>query len=317
MILITGAAGFIGSVLAKELSDAGEKLFLIDDVDNTKLKNIEDIKYEKLISIHEMWELTDDVWQSFSKIFHMGACSSTTERNWNYLKENNIEYSQKIFQKASQFQIPLVYASSAATYGAGEKGYDDDHSKMSELCPLNFYGKSKQEMDLWVLEQEKTPPIWFGLKFFNVYGPRESHKHEMRSLVNKGHQQILESGKVKLFKSHKEGFEDGKQLRDFIYVKDVTRAMRELIETSNPIYSGIYNLGTGCARSFYDLIVATFVAMDREVNIEFIPMPLELRDQYQYFTEAKMEKFKKVLPEFKFHSLEEGVNDYVRKYLNK
>lgn len=317
MILVTGAAGFIGSVLVKELNKMGRKdIWIVDRLESDdKWRNIAGLDFEDYIHADELFHLERKFWDGITQIYHIGACSSTTERNMDYLWENNIRYSQELFNIATEKDIPILYASSAATYGAGENGYSDDHKKISSLRPLNGYGFSKQYVDKWVLDREAKPSFWFGLKFFNVFGPNEYHKDDMRSLVHKGFGQIRETGKVKLFKSHKEGFKDGEQLRDFVYVKDVVRGALELMNHKVPGSSGIYNMGTGQARSFYDLIKATFEAMGEKVNVEFIPMPESIRDQYQYYTQADMSKFKSVFPEFKFTSLEDSVTDYVKNYL--
>jgi ADP-L-glycero-D-manno-heptose 6-epimerase len=245
----------------------------------------------------------------------MGACSATTERDMDYLMKNNVYYTQSLFEMARNLDIPFIYASSAATYGDGELGYSDNHETVSKLRALNPYGYSKQLVDEWILKQKEKPKHWFGVKFFNVYGPNEYHKGDMRSLVHKAYGQILTDGKVRLFKSHKEGFKDGEQLRDFVYVVDVVKAMIEMMKPEVKKHSGIYNLGSGKARSFFHLVEATFKAMEKTPNIEFIDMPLSIRNQYQYFTEADMKKFQTVFPQFKFHSLEEGVTDYVKNFL--
>ncbi|CBW27038.1 ADP-L-Glycero-D-mannoheptose-6-epimerase [Halobacteriovorax marinus SJ] len=318
MILVTGGAGFIGSVLVKELNLLGREDIIIVDrlAESQKWANLVGLKYQEYFQCDEfLTNFADDVMNSVSFIFHIGACSATTELDMDYLMRNNVDYSRALFELATQHDIPFVYASSAATYGDGEKGYSDEHSKISELSPLNRYGYSKQLVDEWILKQPQKPTQWFGLKFFNVYGPNEYHKGDMRSLVHKAYGQILESGKVQLFKSHREGYEDGKQLRDFIYVKDIARAMIEMMNPSSANFSGIYNLGTGSARSFLDLMKATFKAMGKEENIEFIDMPMRFRNQYQYYTQADMTKFKEFLPHFKFTTLEDGVEDYVKNYL--
>lgn len=318
MILITGGAGFIGSVLAKQLNVLGHTdLIIVDKLeDSIKWKNLRGIKYQDYIHADELFSGDyDDLIAETDVVFHLGASSSTLETNMDFLMKNNVAYTQALFRFAATKNIPFIYASSAATYGNGEFGYDDDHAKISQLMPLNPYGYSKQLFDEWVLKEEIRPEHWFGLKFFNVYGPNEYHKDDMRSLVHKSFEQIKANGVVKLFKSYKDKFRDGEQLRDFIYVKDVVRAMIELADPDKSNHSGIYNLGTGKARSFLDLTNATFNAMGIKSNIEFIEMPIALRSQYQYFTEANMKKFLTVLPEFEFTSLESGVADYVQKYL--
>jgi len=320
MIIVTGGAGFIGSVLIGELNKMGrEDIIVVDRLrDTTKWRNLRNLKYSEYVHSDDLFtpEYADIV-NSAKCIFHIGACSATTEMDMDYLMKNNVLYSKELFQIATELEIPFIYASSAATYGDGELGYNDNHDGIPSLKPMNPYGYSKQLFDEWVLKQERYPKSWFGLKFFNVYGPNEYHKDDMRSLVHKAFGQINDTGLVRLFKSHKEGFEDGKQLRDFIYVVDVVRAMIEMMSDEVSEHSGIYNLGTGKADSFYNLAVATFKAMGKEPNIEFFDMPERLRGQYQYFTEANMEKFKKVFPNFQFMNLEEGVTDYVQNHLLK
>ena len=320
MILVTGGAGFIGSVLIGELNNRGIKDILIVDRlgDSTKWKNIRNLKYTDYIHADELFlPECSEILEKVSFIFHIGACSSTTEMDMDYLMKNNVLYSKNLFELAKDLKVPFIYASSAATYGDGELGYDDDHEKVPSFKPLNPYGYSKQLFDEWVLEKEDRPAHWFGLKYFNVFGPNEYHKDEMSSLVFKAFHQINETGKVRLFKSHKEGFEDGKQLRDFVYVRDIVNAMIEMMDSKHADKSGIYNMGTGKANSFYDLAAYTFKAMGKEKNIEFFDMPMKLRKQYQYFTEANMSKFESLLPEFTFQSLEESVNDYVTNFLMK
>lgn len=318
MILVTGGAGFIGSVLVKTLNLLGHnEIVIVDKLEESiKWKNLRGLKYLEYIHADELFSGDyDDLIADSDLIFHMGACSSTTEKNMDFLMKNNVAYSQALFRFAATKNIPFIYASSAATYGAGELGYDDNEDQIGALKPLNPYGYSKQLVDEWILRQESKPDHWFGLKFFNVYGPNEYHKEDMRSLIHKAYEQINASGVVKLFKSHRPDFKDGEQLRDFIYVKDVVRAMLQLADPSYAEASGIYNLGTGKARSFYDLVAATFEAMGKKPNIEFIDMPDSIRHQYQYYTQANMSKFKTILPEFSFTSLEDGVFDYVKNYL--
>ncbi len=320
MILVTGGAGFIGSVLVRELNKLGHTDIVIVDrlKDTDKWKNLRELKYRDYYHADEFLSAeNEDVFSELTCIFHMGACSATTERDMDYLMKNNVYYTQSLFEMARNLDIPFIYASSAATYGDGELGYSDSHDLISKLRALNPYGYSKQLVDEWILKQKDKPKHWFGVKFFNVYGPNEFHKGEMRSLVHKAYGQILTEGKVRLFKSHKEGFKDGEQLRDFVYVVDVVKAMIEMMKPEVKKHSGIYNLGSGSARSFFHLVEATFKAMGKPANIEFIDMPLSIRNQYQYFTEADMKKFQAVFPQFKFHSLEEGVTDYVTNYLMK
>lgn len=319
MILVTGGAGFIGSVLCHELNQLGHTdLVIVDKLeDSIKWKNLRGLKYLEYIHADELFSGEyDDLIAEADLVFHMGASSSTTEKNMDFLMKNNVAYTQALFRFATTKNIPFIYASSAATYGDGSFGYDDSRV-LSNLMPLNPYGYSKQLVDEWVLKEEKKPDHWFGLKFFNVYGPNEYHKEEMRSLVHKSFEQINTKGVVQLFKSYDPRFEDGKQLRDFIYVKDVVKVLIELAKPQKEKFSGIYNLGTGKARSFYDLALFTYSAMKISPKIEFIDMPAEIKNQYQYFTEAKMEKLKKVIPDLSFTSLEDGILDYVQNYLLK
>lgn len=319
MILITGAAGFIGSVLASSINLHGRSdLILVDRLDETsKWMNLRSLHYADYISADELFTEGFHKLDKVEFIFHLGACSSTTEKNMDFLMKNNVEFSKKLFELAVDREIPFIYASSAATYGLGESGYSDDHGSIPKLRPLNPYGYSKQVFDQWVLTQERKPRHWFGLKFFNVFGPQEYHKGEMRSLVHKAFEQIQATGRVKLFKSHKEEYRDGEQLRDFVYVKDVVRVMIDMMNPSSQNFSGIYNLGTGKARSFLDLVRATFLAMEHAEAIDYIDMPVELRDQYQYFTQAEMGKLREFLPAFEFMSLEDAVSDYVKEHLLK
>lgn len=320
MYVITGAAGFIGSCIVKALNDKGiEDIICVDRFrDQNKWLNLRGLKYYRFIHADDFIqpEMLDDLFEHGVKaVYHMGACSTTTERDVDYLMQNNVEYSQILFTYCTEHDVPICYASSAATYGAGELGYDDDESKIDQLLPLNAYGYSKQLMDEWVLKQKKRPTKWYGVKFFNVYGPNEEHKGSQRSVVSQAFKQINETGKMKLFKSYHDKFKDGEQLRDFVYAKDVVVAMIALTETDHNGPSGIYNLGTGQARSFKDLVVATFEAMGKPVDIEFIDMPDSLKNQYQYYTQANMHKLNAALSDFHFHSLEAGVKDYVQNHL--
>lgn len=322
MIIVTGAAGFIGSCLVARLNELGHRDIICVDrlgTDNRWL-NFRGLFYREYIQADEFIspEILNDIFDEGVKaVYHMGACSDTTERDVDFLFKNNVEYSQVLFRYCSEYGVPFCYASSAATYGAGEQGYEDDQSKIDSLLPLNAYGYSKQVVDQWALKQKKTPPKWFGVKFFNVYGPNEYHKGKMSSVVYQAFNQINETKKMKLFKSYKKEFKDGQQLRDFVYVKDVVEAMVKLVHEEHRGENGIYNLGCGSARSFYDLACATFKAMGIKENIEFIEMPDSLKNQYQYYTQATMTKLTEALGEFKFTSLEDGVTDYVKNYLLK
>jgi len=317
MILLTGGAGFIGSLLLAELNKAGrEDIIVVDRLrDTSKWKNLNGLKFENYIHADEFFAGHDALYPEIDFIFHLGASSSTTVIDMDYLIYNNVNYSKNLYDLALQNNAPFIYASSAATYGAGENDYRDEHKLIRSLRPLNPYGYSKQLFDEWVVRQTRKPPLWLGLKFFNVFGPNEYHKASMRSLVHKAFEQIHDKGSVGLFKSHKEGIADGMQRRDFVYAVDIVRAMMEMMKVNDANLSGIYNMGTGKSRTFYDLVTATFTALGRAPEINFIDMPPEMRGQYQYFTEANMQKFTKLLPHFKFSALEDAVTDYVQNYL--
>lgn len=316
-IVVTGAAGFIGSCMVSYLNKQGyENLILVDEFEREdKELNLLHKKFIVRVEREELFDWVQREKPDVKFVFHLGARTDTTEFNYAIHQHLNVEYSQKIWNYCTVNSIPLVYASSAATYGEGEHGYHDDHDIIEQLNPLNPYGISKNEFDKWVLHQEDHPPFWAGLKFFNVYGPNEYHKARMASVIFHSFNQIKENGKVKLFRSHKEGFEDGEQLRDFIYVKDVIEVCDWLMK--NQPASAIYNLGTGTARSFNALVNSTFAGLDLQPIIEFINMPEDIRDKYQYFTEANMDKLKAAGFTKEFYSLEKGVDDYVRNYLSK
>ena len=315
MIVVTGAAGFIGSCLVSHLNALGYKAIIAVDhfTEPEKLKNLEgkDILERVDRDVFAAWLEQHNEHVEF--IFHLGARTNTAEFDRALLQRLNTDYTKKIWKACIQYQIPLVYASSAATYGLGEHGYDDDESKIPQLEPLNPYGDSKNEFDIWALEQEEKPFFWAGLKFFNVYGPNEYHKGRMASVIMHAFNQISATGGMKLFRSHKEGIRDGEQMRDFVYVKDVVEVCTFLMQHRKD--SGIYNLGSGTARTFLDLTKATFAAMGKGENISFIDTPADIRDKYQYFTEASMEKLKGIGYEKPFTSLEAGVQDYVQGYL--
>ncbi|MFK7947755.1 MAG: ADP-glyceromanno-heptose 6-epimerase [Saprospiraceae bacterium] len=314
MIIITGAAGFIGSVVASALNKAGrEDLILVDDFTKTyKSDNFAHIKHLQRIERMEFFDKINDLGQ-IDYIIHLGARTDTTETDVDLLDLLNLNYTKQIWEFCAKHQIPLIYASSAATYGLGEFGYNDEHKLCEKLQPLNAYGRSKNDFDIWALQQENQPPNWFGLKFFNVYGPNEFHKSRMASVIFHTHRQILATGGMKLFRSHKPDFKDGEQMRDFIYVKDVVKVISFLMK--NEAENGIYNLGTGTARTFWDLAANTFSAMNLEPNISFIETPADLRDKYQYFTEANMSKLRNAGYDEPFLTLEEGITDYVQNYL--
>lgn len=315
MIVVTGATGFIGSVLVGKLNQMGfTQLVIVDDFSREdKMANLRG--KECILRIHRdlFGDWLDVHHKEVEFIFHIGARTDTAEFDTAVFDQLNLNYSKMVWGKCTEHQIPLIYASSAATYGMGELGYDDRHDIVPQLKPLNPYGESKNEFDKWVLIQESTPPFWAGFKFFNVYGPNEYHKSRMASVVFHAFNQISKTGKMKLFRSHHPDFEDGKQLRDFVYVKDVVDVLVYFME--NRKISGLYNLGTGQARSFLDLANAVFTALEKEPVIEFIDTPEDIRDKYQYFTEANMQKVRSYGYTKPFYSLEEGVDDYVRNFL--
>lgn len=316
MIVITGATGFIGSVLVGRLNREGYgNLILIDDFnDLNKSKNLEGKSYIKKVHRDDFFQWFDDYYFNVDFVLHIGARTDTTEFNSEIFDVLNVEYSKQVWQRCSKYQIPMIYASSAATYGLGELGFNDNHKIVDSLKPLNPYGESKNEFDSWVLKQKKTPLFWAGLKFFNVYGPNEYHKDRMASVIIHAYGQIKKTGQVNLFRSHNPKFKDGEQLRDFIYVKDVVDVIYFMMK-GNP-ESGIYNLGTGTARTFLDLANATFAALQLDSKIEFIDTPEDIRDKYQYFTEAVMDKLRNSGYDKPFTSLEAGINDYVVNYLS-
>lgn len=320
MIIITGSAGFIGSVVVNCLNQNGKNdLILVDDFSKkNKEKNYINSNYSQLINRDIFIDWLKENHNEVDFIVHLGARTDTTEFDWSVFESLNVNYTKTLFSLCSDYSIPLIYASSAATYGNGEFGYIDNHDIVYKLQPLNPYGKSKNEVDKWVLQQEKQPPFWAGLKFFNVYGPNEYHKGRMASVIFHSFNQIKETGKVKLFRSHRPDYKDGEQLRDFIYVKDIASViifMIEKFQQNKPIKSGLYNLGTGKARSFYDLAANTFRAMNKEVNIEFVDIPSDIRDKYQYYTEADITKLRSAGYDKDFTSLEDGVYDYVKNFL--
>ena len=316
MIIVTGGAGFIGSAFVWRLNREGIRDIIIVDQLGTddKWKNLVGLTFTDYIHKDEFIEMAiaDEVPFEVSSVVHMGACSSTTERDADYLWENNYLYSREVADWALRHNARFIYASSAATYGDGSSGFSDDHEIISRLKPSNMYGYSKQVFDLWVLKN-KLEKKMAGIKFFNVYGPNEYHKGDMVSVIYKAFHQIQETGKVCLFKSYKKEYPNGGQMRDFIYVKDCVNVMWWLLE--NPSVNGIYNLGTGRARTWNDLIAAVFSSMGRKTNIQYIEMPESLRNQYQYFTQAQMDKLKKTGCHVNFSSLEDSVRDYVTNYL--
>jgi ADP-L-glycero-D-manno-heptose 6-epimerase len=316
-IVVTGAAGFIGSCLVGYLNDKGyENIIVVDDFSREdKAINLEGKKISHRVDRDRFFDWLQERQQPVDFIFHIGARTDTTEFNYEVHRKLNVEYSQKVWEYCTAKKVPLVYASSAATYGAGELGYNDDHDVVEKLKPLNPYGVSKNEFDKWVLKQKEQPPFWAGLKFFNVYGPYEYHKGRMASVIWHAYNQIKKDGEVKLFRSHRPDFKDGEQLRDFIYVFDVLKVCYWLMKKRPP--SAIYNLGTGKARTFADLVRATFSALGLKTNIRYIDMPEDIREKYQYFTEANMKKLRDAGYTDSFYSLEEGIRDYVQQFLVK
>jgi ADP-L-glycero-D-manno-heptose 6-epimerase len=317
MIIVTGAAGFIGSCLIAKLNELNfNYIIAVDDFSNEeKNKNLIGKKIKERVERNDFFQWLDQNNREVEFLFHIGARTDTTEFNKEIFDTLNVNYSKHVWEACVKYQIPLVYASSAATYGLGELGYDDNESEIHLLKPLNPYGDSKNDFDNWALKQEEKPFFWAGLKFFNVYGPNEYHKSRMASVIWHAYRQILSNGSLKLFKSHKPEYQDGEQIRDFIYVKDLVDVCIFLMEHRKN--SGIYNLGTGKARSFNDLGKSTFTALDKPVQINYIDTPLDIRDKYQYFTEANMKKLIDIGYTKPFYSLEEGVKDYVQNYLVK
>jgi ADP-L-glycero-D-manno-heptose 6-epimerase len=318
-IVVTGAAGFIGSCLTGFLNEKGfEQLILVDEFSRLdKVNNLLGKKFGHRVERDDFFQWLKVTKPDIGFVFHLGARTDTTEFDYAVHQRLNFDYSQQIWDYCMMKQIPLVYASSAATYGSGELGYKDDHELPFRLEPLNAYGISKNEFDKWAIQQHSHPPFWAGLKFFNVYGPNEYHKGRMASVIWHAYQQIKNNGTVKLFKSHRPDFKDGQQLRDFIYVKDILNVCFWLMENFDKIPgNGLYNLGTGRARTFEDLVRATFSGAGEPVRILYIDMPEDIRDKYQYFTEARMEKLVKAGYEEPFYSLEAGVTDYVKNYLS-
>ena len=338
VILVTGAAGFIASCLVGYLNRKGyHNIIIVDEFPSrsaggdreNKKHNYEEKKIIARVDRNELFDWLNNHPMHIDFIFHLGARTDTTEFDYSVLEKLNVDFSKKVWSYCVEKAIPLVYASSAATYGDGELGYNDNHELPFKLNPLNPYGKSKNEFDKWAIErsqepagvdtrhalsvQKSTPPVWYGLKFFNVYGPNEYHKGRMASVIFHAFNQIKATGKVKLFKSHKPEYKDGEQLRDFVYVKDVVDICYWLMN-ERPA-SGLYNLGTGRARTFKDLVTAIFKSLDKATVIEYIDTPLDIRDKYQYFTEADMSKLQKAGYKEEFYTLEEGVKTYVKNFL--
>lgn len=314
--VVTGGAGFIGSCLVRELNDIGvTDIIIVDDIAETdKWLNLRNKRYRDYIHKSKFFERLPAL-KNIDAVIHMGACSSTTERDFDYLWNNNFEFTKALWNYCAENGVPFIYASSAATYGDGARGFNDN-GNIDKLLPLNGYGYSKQLFDLWVKHQAKTfPPQHVGLKFFNVYGPNEYFKGSMASMVYHGYKQIRESGTIRLFKSCNPNYADGKQLRDFVYVKDVCDVILWLLKHKE--VSGLFNVGTGRAQSFRELAEAVFHALDMKPAIEYIDMPERLREKYQYYTQAEMDKLRRVGCTAPFMTVEQGVKDYVRNYLDK
>lgn len=317
VIAITGAAGFIGSCLVAQLNNLGyEQLILVDDFsDEHKVYNLRGKKYLHKVHREQFTEWVKTHPGTIKGVYHLGARTDTTDPDYEIFRKLNLEYSKDIWEYCVERKIPLVYASSAATYGNGEHGYKDNEQLIPELKPLNAYGISKNEFDIWALEQKRQPPFWAGLKFFNVYGPNEYHKGRMASVIFHAYQQVKDRGYIKLFRSHNPDYKDGEQRRDFIYVKDVLSVMTWLMEQQPD--SGIYNLGTGQARTFNDLANGLFTALRLPGKIEYIDTPMDIRENYQYFTEADMQRLKDAGYDKVFYSLEAGIEDYLKNYLEQ
>jgi len=318
MIVVTGAVGFIGSCLISKLNQEGfNYIIAVDDFSNIeKNKNLDGKKIQERVDRKDFMAWLDKKENNrlVEFIFHIGARTDTAEFDVELFNELNLNYTKDIWNRCCDYQIPLVYASSAATYGLGEFGYEDNHEVIEKLKPLNAYGDSKNDFDKWAIKQEKKPFFWAGLKFFNVYGPNEYHKARMASVILHAFRQISKTDAMKLFRSHNPDFKDGEQTRDFVYVKDVVDVIYFLMHHRKN--SGLYNLGTGESRTFLDLTKATFNAMGAKEDISFVDTPEDIRDKYQYFTEANMQKLIDIGYDKPFTSLEDGVKDYVQNYLS-
>lgn len=313
--IVTGGAGFIGSNIVSALNARKHENILIVDVPNSEQhrKNLTGLKYRDFQDITDFRNMfRSNKLEPVDTVFHMGACSSTTETNEKYLTDNNFHYTRELCEWCLRNNVRFIYASSAATYGDGSLGYSDKDSVTPKLRPLNLYGKSKHMFDMWALTQRLFHQI-VGIKYFNVYGPREDHKGDMRSVVNKAYKQIAETGTISLFKSHRPDYEDGEQTRDFVYVKDAVNVT--LFFHDHPEISGLFNCGTGQARTWLDLAHAIFTAMQKEPSIKLIDMPEHLREKYQYHTQADISKLRQTGYDQAFTSIEDGVLDYVRTYL--
>jgi ADP-L-glycero-D-manno-heptose 6-epimerase len=315
MIIVTGAAGFIGSCLVAKLNSLEKtKLILVDDFSSTeKNKNLAGKFFDSKIDRSEFIEWFRQNTNKITEVYHIGARTDTTEFDLAIFDKLNLNYSKSLWKICTENEIPFIYASSAATYGLGEFGFEDNHHVVDKLSPLNPYGVSKNDFDNWVLNQDSQPPFWAGLKFFNVYGPNEFHKGRMASVIFHAVNQINKTGEMKLFKSHNPKYKDGEQLRDFVYVKDVVDVLTVMMTIKSQ--NGLYNLGSGEARTFNDLVNTTFNAMNLKSNISYIDLPKDIRDKYQYFTQANMSKLQNIGYKNPFTNIEDGVKDYVQNYL--
>jgi ADP-L-glycero-D-manno-heptose 6-epimerase len=315
MIIVTGAAGFIGSNFISKLNKEGiTDINIVDDFsDKIKNRNIEEKLFIEKTHRDILISWLDNNWQKAEFIVHIGARTDTTETNKSIFDRLNLGYSKNVWNCCVKYNIPLIYASSAATYGLGEFGFNDSHEIVNKLKPLNLYGESKNEFDKWVLKQNTSPPFWAGLKFFNVYGPNEYHKNRMASVVLHAYNQIAETDKMKLFRSHNIKYKDGEQRRDFIYIKDIMDILYFLMNHKKD--PGIYNAGTGKSRTFFDLADNVFKAMGKMTDIEYIDTPLDIRQNYQYFTEARMDKLRSIGYSNEFTTIESGIEQYVKDYL--
>ena len=319
MIIVTGAAGFIGSCLVQKLNEEGHtrNIYVVDDFyKDYKDPNLDNKKIRDWIHRDLFLSWFDRVKNSIDFVFHLGARTDTAEKNAAVFEHLNFEYSKKVWQKCTEHNIPLLYASSAATYGAGENGFDDNHKLLSKLKPLNEYAVSKHKFDRWALKQKDTPPKWIGLKFFNVYGPNEYHKKNMASVMYHFYHQLISGNSVRLFKSHREDIKNGEQSRDFIYVMDVLDVCIRFMNHDN-VENGIYNLGTGVARTYRDLAKCMINGVNKRARIKYIDTPEEIRDNYQYYSCAETEKLFKAIGTLDFINLEEGISDYLNQFLLK
>lgn len=318
VIILTGGAGFIGSCILRTLNDIGiEDVIVVDNIASTgKWRNLVNKRYREYVHKTLFLEkLHAGEYPKVSAVIHMGACSSTTQEDFDYLWMNNVEYTKKLWKYCAEKEIPFIYASSAATYGDGEQGFVDEIERINELCPLNGYGYSKQAFDQWSLKQKTVPPQHVGLKFFNVYGPNEYFKGSMASMVYHGYKQMMDTGRIRLFKSENVCYADGAQERDFVYVKDVCKVV--LFFLQHPEISGVYNVGTGRAQTFEELIVSVFNAVGRKPEIEYIDMPENLREKYQYHTQADITRLRSAGYVDEFLDVGQGVHDYVLEHLEK